>query len=151
MDAMRRLPELWRSNNVGEVAVLEVTSYLLVPWVIVLPWSILQQWIIYQLVAGSGRGIFAAGLGSVPWRITYGILWYVLSFAPNLLIGFVYARRTRAVTVRRALVLGHLMIAWNYIGYLAAWRAIFRMVRGRTNWDKTSRSAEPMKPAVTVT
>jgi 1,2-diacylglycerol 3-beta-glucosyltransferase len=147
MGSMRRLPDLWRSNNVNEVAILEVTSYLLVPWLIVLPWSILQQWIIYQLLVGSGHGIFATGLGSMPWRVTYGLLWYALSFAPNLLIGFVYARRTHAVTLRRALVLGHLMIAWNYVGYVAAWRAIIRMVSGRTNWNKTTRNSEPVKPA----
>lgn len=146
MDSMRRLPEIWRSDQVNEVAVLEVTSYLLVPWLIVLPWSILQQWIIYQLLVGSGRGIFATGLNGVPWRVTYGLLWYILSFAPNLLIGFVYARRTRAVTLRRAFVLGHLMIAWNYIGYIAVWRALSRMLRGVTNWDKTTRSVEMLTP-----
>ncbi len=142
MSSMRRLPELWRSNNVSEVAVLEVTSYLLVPWLVVLPWSILQQWILYELLVGSGHGIFATGLHGLPWQVTYGVLWYVLSFAPNLLIGFVYARRTRAVTLKRAFVLGHLMIAWNYIGYIAVWRAVGRMLRGRTNWDKTSRTNE---------
>jgi 1,2-diacylglycerol 3-beta-glucosyltransferase len=142
MDSMRRLPALWRSTRVNEVAILEVTSYLLVPWLIVLPWSILQQWIIYQVITGSGHGVFATGLGGLSWRVTYGLLWYVLSFAPNLVIGLIYARRTRAVTVRRAMVLGHLMIAWNYIGYVAAWRALARMLVGRTNWTKTSRSAE---------
>lgn len=147
MGSIRRLPQLWRSNEVNEVAVLEVTSYLLVPWLIVLPWSILQQWIIYQLVVGSGRGIIATDLGGLSWRVTYGLLWYLLSFAPNLLIGVVYARRTRAVTLRRALVLGHLMIAWNYVGYFAAWRAVARMIRGRNNWDKTTRSNEPVKAA----
>jgi 1,2-diacylglycerol 3-beta-glucosyltransferase len=148
MGSMRRLPELWRSNKVNEVAILEVTSYLLVPWLIVLPWSILQQWIIYQLLVGSGHGIFATDLGGLPWRVTYGVLWYVLSFAPNLLIGFIYARRTRAVTVGRAIVLGHLMILWNYVGYFAAWRAISRMVRGRTDWNKTTRSSESPEPVV---
>jgi cellulose synthase/poly-beta-1,6-N-acetylglucosamine synthase-like glycosyltransferase len=143
MASMRRLPGLWRSNNVSEVAILEVTSYLLVPWLVVLPWSILQQWILYELLVGSGHGIFATGLHGLPWQVTYGLLWYVLSFAPNLLIGFIYARRTRAVTLRRALVLGHLMIAWNYIGYVAVWRAVSRMLRGRTNWDKTLRTNEP--------
>jgi 1,2-diacylglycerol 3-beta-glucosyltransferase len=142
MASMRRLPELWRSNNVSEVAILEVTSYLLVPWLVVLPWSILQQWIIYELLFGSGHGIFATGLHGLPWQVTYALLWYVLSFAPNLLIGFIYARRTRAVTLRRALVLGHLMIVWNYVGYVAVWRAVGRMLLGRTNWDKTSRSKE---------
>lgn len=142
MHSIRRLPELWRSDRINEVAVLEVTSYLLVPWVIVLPWSILQQWIIYQVITGSGHGIFATGLGGLSWRVTYAVLWYVLSFAPNLVIGLIYARRTRAVTVCRALVLGHLMIAWNYIGYLAAWRAVSRMLLGRSNWTKTTRSTE---------
>ncbi len=146
MGSMRRLPELWRSNKVNEVAVLEVTSYLLVPWLIVLPWSILQQWIIYQLLVGSGHGIFATGLHGLPWRVTYGLVWYVLSFAPNLLIGFVYARRTRAVSLRRAFVLGHLMIAWNYIGYIAVWRALSRMLRGISNWDKTDRTDELITP-----
>ena len=39
-------------------------------------------------------------------------------------------------------MLGHLMIAWNYVGYVAVWRAVGRMLRGRTNWDKTSRTNE---------
>ncbi|MGI8625566.1 MAG: glycosyltransferase [Geodermatophilaceae bacterium] len=141
MGSVRLLPQLWRSN-ISEVAILEVTSYLLVPWLIVLPWSILQQWIFFQIFAGSGRGIFASGLGGWSWQVTYALLWYVLSFAPNLMIGYIYARRTHAVTLRRALVLGHLMIAWNYIGYVAAWRAMFRMVRGRNDWSKTTRSSE---------
>lgn len=142
MDSIRRLPELWHSTRVNEVAILEVTSYLLVPWLIVLPWSILQQWIFYQIFASSGQGVFATGLGGLPWQVTYAVLWYLLSFAPNLFIGFIYARRTRAVTLRRALVLGHLMIAWNYIGYVAAWRALFRIVLRRDDWTKTSRSQE---------
>jgi hypothetical protein len=72
----------------------------------------------------------------------------VLSFAPNLLIGFIYSRRTQAITLRRALVLGHLMIAWNYIGYVAAWRALIRILRHRTDWAKTSRSPEAIaRPA----
>jgi hypothetical protein len=146
MESMRRLPKLWRSNKVNEVAILEVTAYLLVPWFIVLPWSILQQWILYQLIVGSGHGIFATGLGGAQWQIAYGVLWYVLSFAPNILIGIVYSRRTHAVSLGRALVLGHLMIAWNYIGYAAAWRAVGRMLRGRSNWDKTSRSSESAPP-----
>jgi glycosyltransferase involved in cell wall biosynthesis len=148
MSSIRRLPELWASDKVSEVAVLEVTSYLLVPWLIVLPWSILQQWIIYQLLVGSGHGIFATGLIGVPWRLSYGLLWYTLSFAPNLLIGFVYARRTNAVSMRRALLYGHLMIAWNYVGYVAAWRAIGRMIGRHNGWDKTTRSVEAVAETV---
>jgi len=146
MDSIRLLPQLWKSN-INEVAILEVTSYLLVPWLIVLPWSILQQWIFFQIFAGSGQGIFASGLGGWSFQVTYALLWYLLSFAPNLMIGYIYARRTHAVSLGRALVLGHLMIAWNYIGYLAAWRALFRMARGRSDWSKTTRSNEMTEPS----
>lgn len=140
LGCISRLPELWRSEDVSQVALIELTSYLLVPWLIVLPWSVLQQWVVYQLVVGSGAGVLATGLGSLGWKIAYAVLWYVISFLPNLVIGVTYARRTRAITLGQALVLGHLMIVWNYIGYFAVWRALMRMARGRTGWDKTART-----------
>ena len=142
MGSIKRLPELWRATGVNEVAILEVSSYILVPWLIVLPWSILQQWIFFQIFTSSGAGVFATELGTLPWQITYAMLWYVLSFAPNLMIGIIYSRRTKAVSIGRALVLGHLMIAWNYIGYIAAWRALWRLARGQTSWTKTPRTDE---------
>ena len=142
MLCISRLPELWRSNDVGQAALIEVTSYLLVPWVIVLPWSILQQWILFQVIFGSGRGIYAGDLGSPGWKLAYGVLWYLLSFLPNVAIGWTYSRRTRAVSLAHALLLGHLMILWNYVGYLATWKALVRMLRKRNGWDKTARSIE---------
>ena len=143
MTCIRRLPELWGSyRQVNQVALMEVTSYLLVPWLIVLPWSILQQWIFFQLVFDSGGGIFATDIGPLKWRIAYLAMFYVISFLPNLLIGVTYARRTRAVSIGRALLLAHLMIIWNYVGYVATWRALGRMIRGRHGWVKTSRAAE---------
>jgi len=139
LSCIRRLPELWASNRVSQVALIELSSYLFVPWLIVLPWSVLQQWVLVELAFGQGRGVFATGLGSPVWQIGYALLWYLISFLPNLVIGLVYARRTRAVGLGTALVLGHLMIAWNYIGYVAAWLGLVRMLRGRSGWDKTPR------------
>lgn len=117
-------------------------AYIVVPWLIVLPWSILQQSIFFQIFKSSGAGVFATELGTLPWQVTYALLWYVLSFAPNIMIGIIYSRRTRAVTMWRALVLGHLMIAWNYIGYIAAWRALWRLARRQDSWTKTPRTDE---------
>jgi 1,2-diacylglycerol 3-beta-glucosyltransferase len=142
MSAVSRVPELWRSRRVSQVALVEATSYLLVPWFIVLPWSVLQQWVLFQMLFGSGRGIFATGLGASPWLGVYFAIWYLISFLPNLFIGFIYARRTRAVSLWQALGLAHLMIAWNYIGYAAIWRALGRIVLGRRTWAKTVRSRD---------
>ena len=148
LSSIRRLPELWASDKLGQIGLIELTSYLLVPWLIVLPWSILQQWVLYQVLFNSGRAVIATNLGPAPWVIGYAVLWYLISFLPNLVIGLVYARRTRTVSIWTALLLGHLMILWNYIGYVAAWRAIFRMIRGRRGWDKTTRTADATEPLV---
>jgi cellulose synthase/poly-beta-1,6-N-acetylglucosamine synthase-like glycosyltransferase len=148
LSCITRLPELWGSDRLGQVGLIEVTSYLLVPWLIVLPWSILQQFVLYEVLFNSGRAVFASNLGSVPWIIGYAGLWYAISFLPNLVIGLVYARRTRAVRLRTALALGHLMILWNYVGYIASWRAIARMVGGHRGWDKTARTSDEAGPVV---
>ncbi len=145
MMSIRRLPALWRSSNVTQTALLEVTAYLLVPWVIVLPWSILQQWVFYELIFGNGRNVFAQGLGSIPWQVAYGVMWYIFSFLPNILVGITYSRRTKSVSMLQALLLGHLMIIWNFVGYIAAWRAVGRMIIGKGGWTKTNRSAEPQE------
>src|SRR5207302_10677264 len=50
LSSIRRLPELWASEKLGQIGLIELTSYLLVPWLIVLPWSILQQWVLYQVL-----------------------------------------------------------------------------------------------------
>lgn len=142
MTSIRRLPALWRSPRVGQVALLEVTAYLMVPWVVVLPWSLLQQWILYRVVFGGGQGIFATGLGSVPATVVYAAVWYILSFLPNILVGLLYSRRTKAVSLLHAFALGHLMLLWNYIGYAATWLGLVRMLRGRNTWDKTARTSE---------
>ena len=147
LSCITRLPELWASARLGQIGLIELTAYLLVPWLIVLPWSILQQFVLWQVLFNSGQQVFATNLGSVTWIAGYAALWYLISFLPNLVIGLVYARRTGAVRIGTALLLGHLMIVWNYVGYLAAWRAVGRMLRGNRGWDKTTRTTDGPEPS----
>lgn len=148
LTCIRRAPELTRSTKINELALAEAISYLLVPWVLVLPWSILQQCVLVAVLAGSHTGIIAGFSGSLAARGVALGLWYLFSFLPNILIGLTYARRTGAVSVPRALFLGHFMIIYNYLGYAAAWTALVRMMRGRTGWSKTPRSREAAVSAV---
>lgn len=150
MTAIGRVPELVRSKQLNEVALLEVVMYLLVPWLIVLPWSIIQQLVLVAPFFDPTRWFAAAFPSDLVAGIVVWGLWYSISFLPNLLIGITYSRRTKAVSLPRAIVLGHVMIAYNYIGYLAAWRALFRMLTRRVGWAKTPRSAEtPTDPVAT--
>ncbi|MFH8411117.1 hypothetical protein ACH4FX_41065 [Streptomyces sp. NPDC018019] len=60
-----------------------------------------------------------------------------------LAASFTYLRRDRQVGPGRALLLGHSFVVMNYLSFLCAWRALFRMFRGHTGWTKTTRETEP--------
>lgn len=146
-----RIGEIWRSAHVPNLAAVEVTLYLLVPWVLVLPWSIVFHIGVAQLVAliatGGGDALFGDSLSS---RLLFGAAWYVLSFLPNIVCGYLYYRRDPSVGFGRAVLLGHLLIPYNYVAYFSCWRALGRIILRRRGWDKTARVAEgsPSVPGV---
>lgn len=146
MSSARRIPALVRSTKLNEIALLESVSYLLVPWLVVLPWSILQQLVLVAAILQPEAWVLRDLSGSPLTISGLWVLWYVISFSPNLLIGVTYALRTRSVNLWQALLLGHVMIAYNYVGYAAVWTALFRMVLGRTGWTKTARVVEAAVP-----
>lgn len=140
MMCIARFPELARSRYLPTARFLELTSYLLVPWVLVLPWSIIQQYILFQLATG-GLDVRTEGLAA--WqRVVMWLLWYVVSFAPQLYWGVVYFRRTSTYSFGRAMLMAHLMLPWSYFGFICVWRALFRIVLHRNGWAKTTREVE---------
>ncbi|MEZ5183908.1 MAG: glycosyltransferase [Acidimicrobiales bacterium] len=147
--AVTRLGELWRSPHLSNTSVLEVTSYLLIPFIIVLPWSVLSQ-IGFATSIGQlldhGVPTGATGLPGPSWLLPV-LLWYLLSFLPTIICGLVYAQRQRDVPWWRAVLLSHLLVAWNYVLFIACWRGLWRMVRGQTGWVKTHRVVEAPAPS----
>jgi 1,2-diacylglycerol 3-beta-glucosyltransferase len=140
MTAMGRLPELARSRYLPTGRFLELAAYLAVPWFLSLPWSILQQYIIVRLADGKG---LPPELGGAWWGHWLGIgFFYVVSFAPNLFWGVAYSRRAETVPLWKSMMMAHLLIPWSYLAYLAAWRALGRMIIGRRSWTKTTRETE---------
>lgn len=147
MTCFRRLPELWRTRSLPHEAVLETTAYLAVPWLQVLPWSILFHvgvWQTYAVIAGRGWDVFGSSTAA---RVVGIVLWYLLIFFPNIVNGSVYFRRVRSTGILGSIALGHLLVFSAYISYLACWRALYRMVAGRTGWDKTRRAQEVVAPS----
>lgn len=146
--ALTRMGDLWRSPSLSNASLLEVTSYLLIPFVIVLPWSVLSQ--VGLLTAGSqlaDRGLPTgdSGLPGPTWLLPL-LVWYLLSFLPTIICGLVYARREPAISLLGAIALAHLLVVWNYVLFISCWAALFRMVRGRTGWVKTARLDEGAGP-----
>jgi len=142
MTCGRRLGELWRCTTLPNVSLLETSAYLLTPWLFVLPWSILFHIALWQMVQTFSH-LSASGIRSQD-RYSLGVtavIWYLLAFAPSLFAGYVYHRQESRVGRLHAAALGHLLVPFNYVAFVSAWRAAFRVVRGRTTWDKTARRA----------
>jgi cellulose synthase/poly-beta-1,6-N-acetylglucosamine synthase-like glycosyltransferase len=70
------------------------------------------------------------------------VFWYLLTFAPGLLFGYVYSRRTREGSLVRSLLRGHAFILYGLIWMVSGWWAVGRTLRRRDGWLKTARIAE---------
>ncbi|MEF3117098.1 glycosyltransferase, partial [Streptomyces chrestomyceticus] len=147
MTAIGRMGEIWRAPRMGHLAALEMFAYLLVPWALDLPWSLLFQYCLYFFLRSPDvlvlRGKPATAINGTCLRLPLNLLaWYLLAFAPALLTSCTYLRRDKTVGLPRALLLGHSFVVMNYMSFLCAWKALFRMLRGQTGWTKTSREVE---------
>ncbi|WP_329461508.1 hypothetical protein [Streptomyces sp. NBC_01431] len=94
-----------------------------------------------NLLVLHGRRTTALNATWLKWAANLAA-WYLLTFTPALITSWTYPRRDKAVGLPRALMLGHSFVVMNYMSFLCAWSALFRMVRGQTGWTKTTREAE---------
>ncbi len=118
-------------------------------------WQILTP---YMLLAGSFlsasfvMSLVAAVVASVEgqpqsWAWLGGA--YLLAVGPALVFGTIYWRveRSEGMSLVRALALSHLFVLYGLLPCLIGWRALGRVIIGRTGWAKTAREAEPATAA----
>lgn len=118
--------------------VLDLCYYLLAPALVLgssLVFTATFGWFAY--VISRDPSLWLSAYGSVYMLIMYG-----LSFGPSLYLSLVYWRRSGDISIPRAVALGHLLAVYNYVWYLAEWKALARIVTRRHGWRKTSRSME---------
>jgi cellulose synthase/poly-beta-1,6-N-acetylglucosamine synthase-like glycosyltransferase len=75
------------------------------------------------------------------WLAIDAVAWYVLAFAPAIFYGFVYWLREPKLSLPRSIALGHIYSLYAYLWFLAGWLAVWRALRRRRGWLKTSRTA----------
>ncbi|HEX3425198.1 MAG TPA: glycosyltransferase [Acidimicrobiales bacterium] len=143
MACIKQLRRMWGSPALSNLAVLEVSAYLLIPWVFILPWSILFHIGLWELFGrlSNASGSTLGGGGVLVGIITL-VAWYLLGFGPSIFGGYLYYRQDRSVGKVRALVLGHALLLCNYVAFLSCWLAALRSLRGLTGWEKTVRRSE---------
>lgn len=93
------------------------------------------------LVVGAAAWVVVSG--SLSWPIVgWIVVLYAISFGLSLIFALVYWRRAGDISLTRALVMAHLLAAYNYVWYLATWKAFARALTRRRGWAKTERVAE---------
>ena len=144
MMAIRRLPEVLRSDRVSNKSAIEISLYLAVPWLLDLPWSVLYHLILLEIALSDGVRSFM-GAGYVGSLIVLSV-WYVLGFWPALITGYLARARDPHLSRWEAFKMGHSFLITNYLSYICVWRALFRMARGEHGWTKTARVVEADAP-----
>ncbi|WPO75564.1 glycosyltransferase [Streptomyces sp. KN37] len=142
MTAITRLPQLWTGPGIRRRARIELTGYLLIPYLITLPWSVVQQYLFLRLAQGGGPRLFALPPGPLWLQAVGGLGCYVLAFAGHLTVAAVYWRRTGDQPLWKTLAYSHALVLWMYVSFIAGWRAAGRMLTQRKGWAKTERTQE---------
>lgn len=136
----RLLPALLRSDLPAK-ACSDIALYLTLPIAVLLvPVAILPIWIAFGelFVTQPGYAIHLL----VEHHGLPIVLVYVLCFGPAYATAYVYWLTGR-VSFWRAIVLAHLFELYSHLWLISGWRAIGRLLRRKSNWDKTARVAEP--------
>lgn len=148
MQCWKLVPDVIRSD-LPTRTVADLLYYLAAPLVLAVA-SVLFTVPLILLLVDAVHGI---AIGNVTWQTAaFAGGWYLLAFAPAILLGFAYHRTARDVSLWRSFVLSHLLLIYNYIWYAAVWRALIRIVLRRSGWTKTARLAEaaPLLESVRV-
>lgn len=150
MEASEWLGKLWTSRRVSHLGMIEITLYLMIPWVLVLPWSLFFNYNVILMIGWAMGWAPAPPIGTDPVEQAASIsAWYLLSFMPLWSAGYMYYKQRKG-KLFRSLLLGHLLLAGNYIAYVACWVALFRRLTRSHGWQKTGRVDE-RRPAPPVT
>ncbi|WAA65636.1 glycosyltransferase family 2 protein [Microbacterium oxydans] len=144
MTAGSRIKDVWADPQLNNARALEISAYLAVPWLFDLPWSILWHWTLFGFITNSGA-VFSYIDGWV--SLVIGLTaWYLLTFAPSIMTTIVYFKRDRRTGLFQCILMGHAFLVMNYLSFICAWGALYRMIRGKTGWDKTTRVVETPAP-----
>jgi 1,2-diacylglycerol 3-beta-glucosyltransferase len=142
MQCMRYAPAILRSRHIPNSAALEIGYFLLAPWIQLIGSLVyvicLGVMGFYALTSPGGPAGWwsAGGWGVAPLMLVFGI-------APFAVWGLVYRARCDPRLSRLAAVglgVGHW--AHSYVQCVAAWLAFFRLVRARSDWQKTARLSD---------
>lgn len=143
----KRIPEIWRTPALPNIRALELSAYILTPWITILPWSILFHWAVLGIIFDGG--VFFAFVTNSASLLAGLILWYLLTLGPVFVNALVYYKRDEKRELWVSLLHAHCFPLINYLAFAAVWSALARILKGNNGWEKTRRVDE--KPTLAPT
>jgi cellulose synthase/poly-beta-1,6-N-acetylglucosamine synthase-like glycosyltransferase len=145
LQCWRRIPEIVRSS-LPVTVVMDLVFQLLASSLI----------LIMSITSAAFLATFGLMVAKDPHTAThflpghYGItllVMYLLAFGPSLIYGPVYWLRDQDSSLIKSIAYAHLFTLYSYMWVPAGWRAVWRTVRHREDWAKTTRTVEVVQEA----
>jgi cellulose synthase/poly-beta-1,6-N-acetylglucosamine synthase-like glycosyltransferase len=142
MQCMKYLPSGWNSPRLTTAGAMEISYFLIQPWItllgsIIFPVPLIAL-VVHQVAGGHSLGQFLADGG---WELAG--MYLLLGSAPFWFWGPLYRRQCAPEASRLAgLGWGVAYLLYIYLYYVTLWRAAIRLARGHNGWSKTRRNAE---------
>lgn len=146
IQCVRYVPDILRSRHFDAAGVLETCYYLLLPFLQLLgmlAFGLIAAISLFQAIVNPSA--LAIQSHNLVWTI---LLFLVVAFGPFVIWGPAYKLRCEpGVSWPRALLCG--LGLWFYVFYMyvSLFRAVGRLIRGKTGWSKTRRNAEEHQKA----
>jgi len=142
MQCLPYLRQVWKSPHFSNAGMTEVTYYLLQPWLQVAGSLVYPVPILYFLQNSSLYSDFIREYMAFG-GVLMGTLYLAVGLGEFVIWGFLYRTHSEHRTSAwRALGWGLSLVAYNLLIYVIAWRALIRLVGGRSEWSKTLRNTE---------
>lgn len=147
LQCVRYLPRLIASRRIGNLALIEMSYYLLAPWfnaagsLVIVGLLGFATW---RLLPGHGGPLLVNS-----WRelLTMTGIGALAVWLPHLLWAVLHRCQLRDERFGRMLRAGFAYPMFLFLGLVGTWRAVGRQATGRSTWAKTERLAE--SPATT--
>lgn len=145
MQCWKRIPSVLASDHLQGKAVFDLVYHLTSPAVVLL--MTLPMLLFTFTIAG----MFLVSPSETAHMLLSGAgenlaIWYLLSFGVAPFYGFAYWVRAGDTGLVKSVALAHLYTIYSYFWFLAGWRAVWNVIRGRNGWAKTARTPEAASP-----
>ncbi|GAA1315739.1 glycosyltransferase family 2 protein [Leucobacter albus] len=150
MQCARYLKRVWTTPAISNIGALEITYFLLQPWIQILgtilyPLPIILMF--YNFIAHPDVMAHYLANGGTILLIVYA----VVGLGEFAAWGILYRHKSEpSATVLTAVGWGLSYVLYIYLVYVIVWKAFWQLIRRQTAWAKTVRNAETVTDADVV-